>query len=100
MCKIQHQKFSIHPASNIQNLVYRIQNQLSRNMKDSQNEFYTSISKYYSEIFPYQPVQLQFVKSRVGDLHGKNILDIGCATGELAFQLANAGATVTGIDLN
>lgn len=69
-------------------------------MKDKQNQFYTSISKYYSEIFPYQPAQLQFVKSRVGDLHGKNILDIGCATGELTFQLANAEATVTGIDLN
>jgi len=41
-----------------------------------------------------------FVKSRVGELNGENILDIGCATGELAFQLANAGAVVTGIDLN
>lgn len=69
-------------------------------MKDKQNQFYTSISKYYSEIFPYQPAQLQFVKSGVGDLKGKKILDIGCATGELAFQLANAGAKVTGIDLN
>ncbi len=69
-------------------------------MKDEQNEFYTSISKYYSEIFPYQPVQLQFVKKRVGELAENNILDIGCATGELAFQLANAGAKVTGIDLN
>jgi 2-polyprenyl-3-methyl-5-hydroxy-6-metoxy-1,4-benzoquinol methylase len=33
-------------------------------------------------------------------LAGKQILDIGCATGELAFQLANNGAKVTGIDLN
>ena len=69
-------------------------------MKDKQNEFYTSISKYYSEIFPYQPAQLQFVKSRAGELAGKQILDIGSATGELAFQLANEGAKVTGIDLN
>ena len=69
-------------------------------MSNKQNEFYTSISKYYSEIFPYQPMQLQFVKSRAGELAGKQILDIGCATGELAFQLANEGAKVTGIDLN
>jgi len=69
-------------------------------MKDKQNQFYTSISKYYSEIFPYQPMQLQFVKSRAGELNELNILDIGCATGELAFQLSNAGAKVTGIDLN
>ena len=67
---------------------------------DGQNQFYTSISKYYSEIFPYNPMQLQFVKGGAGELHGKRILDIGCATGELAFQLATQGAQVTGIDLN
>jgi len=33
-------------------------------------------------------------------LYGKQILDIGCATGELSFQLAREGAQVTGIDLN
>jgi 2-polyprenyl-3-methyl-5-hydroxy-6-metoxy-1,4-benzoquinol methylase len=69
-------------------------------MDNNQNLFYTSISKYYSEIFPYNPAQLQFVKSRAGELTGKNILDIGCATGELAFQMAQSGAEVTGIDLN
>lgn len=69
-------------------------------MKDKQNEFYSSISKYYAEIFPYQPAQLQFVKSRAGETSGKQVLDIGCAMGELAFQLATNGAIVTGIDLN
>jgi len=68
--------------------------------ENNQNKFYTSISKYYSEIFPYNPAQLSFVKNRVGELAGKQILDIGCATGELAFQLTEAGAKVTGIDLN
>lgn len=69
-------------------------------MKDKQNEFYSSISKYYAEIFPLQAVQLEFVKSRAGELAGKQLLDIGCATGELAIQLAKNGAFVTGIDLN
>ena len=69
-------------------------------MKDEQNQFYTSISKYYSEIFPYKPMQLQFVKKRVGELTEKKILDIGCATGELAFNLVKEGANVLGIDLN
>jgi glycine/sarcosine N-methyltransferase len=69
-------------------------------MSNKQNEFYTSISKNYAEIFPFQPAQLQFVKNRSGELAGKQILDIGCATGELSFQLAEAGAKVTGIDLN
>ena len=73
---------------------------LNENMKDNQNKFYTSISKYYSDIFPYKPMQLLFVKNKVGELKGKQILDIGCATGELSYQLAKEGAEVIGIDLN
>ncbi|MDY0076467.1 MAG: class I SAM-dependent methyltransferase [Bacteroidales bacterium] len=69
-------------------------------MNNEQNKFYTSISNYYSEIFPYNPKQLQFVKSRVGDLGAKQLLDIGCASGELAFQLTAEDAHVIGIDLN
>ena len=69
-------------------------------MNEQQNQFYTSIAKYYSEIFPYNPAQLIFIKNRAGELVRKQILDIGCATGELAFHLAEAGAKVTGIDLN
>lgn len=69
-------------------------------MKDTQNEFYSSISTYYSEIFPYKPAQLQFVKKQLGQIEGAKILDIGCATGELSYHLAEQGAEVTGIDLN
>lgn len=69
-------------------------------MKDPQNEFYSSISSYYSEIFPYKPAQLQFVKKQLGQIKGAKILDIGCATGELSYHLAEQGAEVTGIDLN
>jgi glycine/sarcosine N-methyltransferase len=45
-------------------------------------------------------MQLKFVESKLGNLSGKEILDIGCATGELAFNLTEKGAKVTGIDLN
>lgn len=69
-------------------------------MSKEQNKFYTSISKYYSEIFPYNPMQLQFVESSMGNLRGKKLLDIGCATGELALQLAANEAHIIGIDLN
>ena len=69
-------------------------------MNTAQNDFYTSISAYYNEIFPYNPVQLKFVENNLEELPGKKILDIGCATGELALQLAEAGAQVTAIDLN
>lgn len=69
-------------------------------MTDSQEIFYTSISKYYSDIFPYNPTQLSFIQQEISSLNGKIILDIGCATGELSVQLASLGADVTGIDLN
>ncbi len=69
-------------------------------MPDSQNIFYTSISKFYSEIFPFNPQQLNFAEFQLGSLSAKNLLDIGCASGELSFQLAQNGALVTGIDLN
>ncbi len=69
-------------------------------MNENQNKFYTSISNHYSEIFPFNPAQQNFVETRLGNLAGKTILDIGCATGELAFRLAGAGAHVTAIDLN
>ncbi|MCY1722865.1 class I SAM-dependent methyltransferase [Prolixibacteraceae bacterium Z1-6] len=69
-------------------------------MENAQNKFYSSISKYYSEIFPYSAMQQKFVQACVGNLDQKQILDIGCATGELAFHLAGSGATVAGIDLN
>jgi len=69
-------------------------------MNNEQNKFYTSISEHYSEIFPYNPLQLDFVKNSSGELNEKQLLDIGCATGELAFQLAKNGANVIGIDLN
>src|SRR5690554_5497487 len=69
-------------------------------MSDIQNKFYSSIAAHYHEIFPYNPMQLQFVEKQVGGLQGKQIIDAGCATGELAFQLAQKGAEVSAIDLN
>ncbi len=68
--------------------------------KNMQNKFYSSISEYYSEIFPFNPAQLKFVEKSADTLPARSILDIGCATGELASRLAEAGARVTGIDLN
>lgn len=62
--------------------------------------FYSSIADYYSAIFPFNPAQLNFVESFVGELAGLRLLDIGCATGELARMLARKGARVTAIDLN
>lgn len=73
-----------------------------KNEKISQdhNLFYSSIAKYYSDIFPYNPGQLNFVKNKLQGTQNQRILDIGCATGELSFQLAQKGYEVIGIDLN
>jgi len=67
---------------------------------DLQEIFYTSISRYYSDIFPYNPLQLAFIQHEISSLSGKKVLDIGCASGELSIKLAKNGANVTGIDLN
>lgn len=45
-------------------------------------------------------MQKKFVANKLNSLLGKHILDIGCASGELGFQLATNGADVIGIDLN
>lgn len=65
-----------------------------------QDKFYSSIARHYGEIFPFNQEQLDFIKREMGDLSGKNILDVGCASGELAFHLGLSGARVTAIDLN
>lgn len=65
-----------------------------------QDKFYSSIAEYYSEIFPFNPEQLGFIEKQMGLLDGKTLLDAGCATGELAFHLAEHGAWITAIDLN
>jgi len=60
--------------------------------------FYSSISSYYDTIFPLSEDQLQFIESKAHPINQKNILEIGCGTGNLALALAERGATVSGID--
>src|SRR6266581_243859 len=38
------------------------------------------------------------VRHALADLHGKRALDLQCGTGEAAAELAEFGATVTGVD--
>lgn len=52
--------------------------------------FYTSIAPYYQHIFPFNPAQIEFLK-HVLPYNGARVLDVGCATGELAFALSHFG---------
>lgn len=52
--------------------------------------FYTSIAPYYQHIFPFNPAQIEFLQ-RVLPYNGARVLDVGCATGELALALTHFG---------
>lgn len=61
-------------------------------------KFYSSISKYYDYIFPLNPKQVSFCESYIKA--PSDILDIGCATGNLSIALAKKGHAVKAIDLD
>ena len=63
--------------------------------------FYDMLSSRYDDIFPYDPATADFILSHVPSLSkGGRVLDIGCATGSLACDLASRGASVDAIDLD
>ena len=63
-------------------------------------DFYTSISKYYDHIFPFSPAQRDFSVQSLTGYPAAKILDIGCATGSLALNLAAGGFQVEAIDFD
>lgn len=60
--------------------------------------FYSSIHRVYDQIFPLNSKQIDFVLDEVKI--GSELLDIGCATGNLAIELAQKGMQVNAIDLD
>ena len=44
------------------------------------------------------PTRMRYLKSVIGDVKGKTILDIGCGGGLISVPLTRLGAKVTGID--
>jgi SAM-dependent methyltransferase len=44
--------------------------------------------------------RLDFLLKHLGDVKGKNLLDIGCANGALTLGMARAGADTIGVDAN
>lgn len=60
--------------------------------------FYTSIHQQYDFIFPLNPNQVSIIES---EMHpSSKILDIGCATGNLAIEIAKKGMQVNAFDLD
>lgn len=65
-------------------------------------EAYTDFALVYDELMtdiPYDSY-VELIRLAIGDLNGKQILDVGCGTGLLSVKLARKGANVTAIDLS
>ena len=62
-------------------------------------DFYTSVNQHYDLIFPFNKAQVSFIQDYLPDA-SKCILDVGCATGSLALELAKNGYCVHAFDLN
>lgn len=54
------------------------------------NIFYSSLAPYYQHIFPFNPAHIDFLRNML-PYNGTKVLDVGCATGDLAFALTHFG---------
>ena len=58
--------------------------------------------EYYSALAvrAYMPWHMKLIARRLGNLHGKGVLDIACGTGQWLRHLQGRGAKVAGIDIS
>lgn len=61
-------------------------------------DLYKRIVMYYDYIFPINQAQISFINSKLA--HKSKILEIGSATGNLAFGLESKGHLVKGIEMD
>ena len=59
--------------------------------------FYDLLSKYYDDIFPEAPVQIEFLQQYSAN---KQVLDIGAGTGTTMLGLAKSAQRIEGIELS
>jgi ubiquinone/menaquinone biosynthesis C-methylase UbiE len=55
---------------------------------------------YDHDANPLQALEEPFFRDLVGDVRGRNVLDLGCGTGRHSVWLASQGATVTAVDFS
>ncbi|MBI9105736.1 MAG: class I SAM-dependent methyltransferase [Spirochaetales bacterium] len=60
---------------------------------------YDLIAEQYSQLFPPDQRRAGFIADELSP-QAIRILDAGCATGDLSFELATRGYSITGIDFN
>jgi glycine/sarcosine N-methyltransferase len=63
------------------------------------SQFYSSIAKFYQHIFPFNPVQIEFLR-HVLPYNGARVLDVGCASGDLSFALTHFGFPTWAFDFD
>ena len=64
---------------------------------NSNPTFYEAIADHYDELFPLAAAKAAFCRQYLAE-PPQRILDIGCATGSLCFDLAGDGHRITGLD--
>lgn len=67
-------------------------------------DVFTEISSYYDEMNDIMSMGMikrwhKFMMKKLGNIDGKDCLDVGTGTGEIAFLMASRGGNVTGIDI-
>ena len=67
-------------------------------------ELYKKFAKYYDDIYSFKKydLEVEFLESvfKKYNIHGKDVLDVACGTGNHDRRLVKHGYAVTGVDLN
>jgi SAM-dependent methyltransferase len=63
------------------------------------SKFYDEIALYYDDIFPVQEAKLNRILEQLPSIPS-DILDVACATGGYAIELASLGHQLTAVDLD